>query len=160
MSRAEADIIQGLKSLAGTASGSSAIPGKVKSVDREALTCEVYDLDGFLWHGVRLQAMVPALPGVVLIPEVDSDVIMGRLEDTDCFCVLVYSKIEDVLMKISGKYMLANEAENFFGWMRTLLDTLSQAVITTPVGPGYFAPQTVQQLENIKTRFEELFKEE
>ena len=158
MSRQEADIIRSLRALA--ASAPALMPVKVLEVDRKAMTCDVTDPEGFVWYNVKLQALSPAESGVFLIPEKDSDVIIGRIDNTESFCVLVYSKIEDVCLRISGKYVMANEAENLFELVNTLLDTLVQAVVTTPAGPGNFAPQTTQQLTDIKTRFANLLKKE
>lgn len=158
MSRQEADIIKGLKAIA--ASVPLLLPGKVKEVDTGKMTCEVCDVDGFIWHDVRLQALVPAGKGMLLIPEKDSDVIIGRIDNEDCFCVLLYSRIADVYLNISGRYVIVNEAENWFELMGDLLDILSEAVISTPAGPGNFAPQVVRQLGGIKMRFEKLFKKE
>lgn len=142
------------------ASADSLIPAKVVSVDTVRMTCEVRDVDGFIWHDVRMQALIPAGKGLKLVPEEESDVIIGRIDGTDCFGVLLYSKLADVKLDISGKYVVANTAENLLGLIHALLDLLVEAVVTTPAGPGNFAPQTLQQLEQIKIRFGKLFKEE
>lgn len=158
MSKQEADIIRGLKAM--VTSTNSLIPGKVGDVDVERMTCDVCDVDGFVWHDVRMQALIPAGKGLKLVPEKNSDVIIGRIDGTDCFGVLLYSKIADVKLNISGQLALANPAENLLGLINGLLDLLSQAVMTTPAGPGNFAPPTIQKLTEIKMRFGKLFTEE
>ena len=158
MSRQEADIIKGLRAIAATAA--TLTPGIVERVDRETMTCEVRDPEGFVWYQVRLQAAIPAKSGCFLIPARESAVIIGRVDNADSYCVLLYSEIEEVCYRISGKYVLANEAENWFELFTTLLEDLSQATITTPAGPGNFAPQTVRAFTEVKTRFEKLFKKE
>lgn len=158
MSRQEAEIIKSLKAL--VASAPVLIPAKVVKVDGENRTCDVTDLEGFVWYNVRLQAVSPFDTGFFLLPEIDSDVIIGRIDNTENFCVLAYSKIQDADIRISGKYVMANSTENLFDLVNTLLDTLSQAVITTPAGPGNFAPQTVNRLTELKTHFGNLLKKE
>lgn len=158
MSKQEADIIRGFRAMAATCA--MLIPGKVQRVDREAMTCEVCDPEGFVWYDVRLQAVIPAKSGCFLIPAEGSSVIIGRIDNADSYCVLVYSELENVCCRISGKYVLANEVEDWFEVFGSLLDMLSRAVVTTPAGPGNFAPQTVQGLTELKTRFEKLFSKE
>lgn len=158
MSKQEADLIKGLRAL--VSSEAVLIPGKVESVDLEAMTCEVKDIDDFLWHNVKLQALSPVSAGAILIPEKGSYVVMGREDHADSFFILVYSNIEEVRIHISGKYVIANDVECLFDIIDTLLDTLSQAFITTPSGPGSFAPKTVNAFADIKKRFGNLLKKE
>ncbi len=80
--------------------------GKVTEIDTEQRTCtvELRNDDADL-QDVRLQAMVSEKTGVLFVPEVNSDVIVGYLDDDEAL-ILQTSKVSRVEIITSGEVLL------------------------------------------------------
>jgi len=70
----------------------------------------------------------------------------------------VLIKFGDNNVEISDKISINFGGKNFKTILDSWLDSLIQAVITTPSGPGNFAPNTVTQLNQAKTDINTLMK--
>ena len=84
-----------------------------------------------------------------------------RFSDT----VTITANKDNILMKygennieISDKISINFGDKNLKTIMDSWLDLLIQAIITTPSGPGYFAPNTITELNKVKTDLNLLMK--
>ncbi len=80
--------------------------GKVTEVDTEKRTCtvEMRNEDSDL-QDVRFQAMIAENTGVVFIPEINSDVIVGYLDEDEAY-IIKTSKVANVEIKTSAGIVL------------------------------------------------------
>lgn len=99
------EIDEAIKQMAGNKSYYQHI-GKVTDVNLDKRTCtvELRNDDADL-QDVRLQAMISEDSGVVFIPEINSDVIVGYLDENEAY-ILKTSKVSKVEIKTSGEVIL------------------------------------------------------
>lgn len=129
---------------------------KVVSVSNEF--CAV-DNDGYVYHEVRLRATIDGNSNqVILFPKVGSWVMVSRIMDEDDFFVSMVSEVERVVMSIDGKFMIKNVSIGFKDLLNDFVAEIEGAVIQTPAGAGSMAPITVQKLEAIKNKINQLFE--
>ncbi len=152
MSKELRNIGEALRGLQGPTQSFAA---KVISATDES--CKVDD-NGYTHHNVRLRAAIDANSNkVVLVPRAGSWVMISRIGGSDQFYVSQVSEVERVMMAIQGKYVVKNVATSLKTILNDLVSELKKAVITTPAGPGNFAPTTIAKLEAVNIKINQLF---
>lgn len=119
--------------------------GVVKSLDGDV--CVVDDLED-----VRLNSVIDDFQSqITVFPKLGSKVIVGMIENEDTPFLLKYSEIDRVLIKVGnqifemkdGKFTIKNNAGDLKEILNTTFETLQNAIITTPSGPGSFSPDDI-----------------
>ncbi len=86
-----------------------ALTGKVKSVDVNKRTCEVLPVnEDSMLVDVRLQAIESGNTGILIVPEENSDVIVGFLSRNDAF-VLHIQEIKNIIISVGYSQMEITE---------------------------------------------------
>lgn len=155
----------------------------VTKVDEGAFTCDLKFVSGATLSDVRLKAAIDELPdGVVEVPEVDSSVLVGVInnETNQCF-VLKCSKVAKVIGKIEStefeidkeglkfknekaeveildKVMIKVGSKSVGGVLDTFFQKLGAAQILTPAGPGTFKPDTIADINTAKADLATILK--
>ncbi len=126
----------------------------VTAVDGE--TCTV-DNNGYLLYEVRLRATVDGNNNkVVLIPKVDSYVMISRINNDDDYYISMVSEVEDVVMSIAGKFNFKNVSTSLKEVLNDFVKELKMAIITTPAGAGSVSPTTQAKLDLIDAKINNL----
>lgn len=128
-------------------------------------TCTVKLLSGLVLSDVRLKATISDdADSFLIVPKVDSEVIlMSQTGALSGLMVIKIDAVESITYKsglfefavdgTTGKVTLKKGAANFGALMESLIDTVSNAVLVTPAGPGSIDPATKTVLSQIKTSF-------
>lgn len=134
------------------------VTGIVKSIEGD--TCTV---DQFV--NVRLNTIIDDLESQFTVyPKVDSEVIMGRIEGKDTMFILQASEIDKVTIKIGeqlfemkdGKFSIKTGNVSLKSILNDGFTQLSNAVITTPSGPGAFSPADITVFNELKAQVNQL----
>lgn len=118
---------------------------------------------------VRLQAINKDFVSFFLIvPKVGSEVLCLEVENQPAETVIIkYTEIERIEVKVggaewtisnSGKFRLKNEKSNLKEILTRAFDTVSNATITTPSGPGFFSVGDKHKLAELKKQTLNLFE--
>jgi hypothetical protein len=117
--------------------------------------------------GVRYHAIVGDLNNFIrIIPKTGSEILCGIIEnDLSEAVVLAYSEIEKVIITLdgaelvmeNGKFTIKNQGADLKTILKTGFETLKNATITTPSGPGQFSPNDKLVFEQQKNKVLELF---
>jgi hypothetical protein len=104
---------------------------KVLSVDTNARTCEVEYAQGGTDPEVRLQAKMQITGGMVIIPTVGSDVIIGFLSENMAF-VIQYSEVDQIIINNGdfGGLPKIQELVNRINLLENDNNTLKQVLTT------------------------------
>lgn len=145
---------------------------RVTEVDETLRVCSVEPLNGdAMLYDVRLQAVQEAADGVVIVPAVDSWVVVTFLGDNDGY-VAATSTVSKVLWTVekqtleysaSGLKLASDQAgyteqvEALLDTLGKLIDTLLQFQLSTNMGPTITVmPQVVSALNQHKTAFDQV----
>ena len=139
------------------------ITAKVLSIEND--TCTVELESKLVLSDIRLKATISDdTDSFLIIPKVNSEVIiMSQTGELSGLMVIKVDSIENIQYKKGafefevdgtlGKVTLKKGATNFGTLINNLIDTVSNAQIVTPNGPGTINPITQAQLLEIKTAF-------
>ncbi len=141
--------------------------GIIKEVQGVTCTVEREGLPELL--DVRLQAVDKDFVSFIfIVPKVGSEVLCLEVENQPAETVIVkYTEIERIEIKVAGaewiissngKITLKNEKADLKDILTTAFDTVSNATITTPSGPGFFSPNDKIKLEELKQDTLKLFE--
>lgn len=124
-------------------------------------TCETSDgIDD-----IKLNAIDDKLGSKLTVyPKIGSQIIYGRLNDTDDLFVIKYSEIDRVVIKIEeqefemkeGKFRILNKEANLKNILNDLFQTLENAIIQTPSGAGKFIEVNTQVFKDLKQKTNQL----
>lgn len=148
------------------------VVGRVTEVDEQARVCSVEPLNGdAMLYDVRLQAAQDNADGVVLVPAVNSWVVVTFLADNDGY-VAERTTVEKVLWTVdkqtleftakglklaSDQAAYTEQVEALLDTMGKLIDTLLQFQLSTNMGPTISVmPQVVSALNQHKTAFDQI----
>ncbi|TSE05676.1 hypothetical protein [Aquimarina algiphila] len=117
--------------------------------------------------GVRYHSIIGNIDQYMRItPKQGSKVLCAIIEnDISEAVIIAYSEIDSVQIKIQGaefevkqgKFTIKNEAVNLKDIISNGFDTLINAIITTPSGPGDFSPADKTKFEELKSKTTQLF---
>lgn len=128
-------------------------------------TCDVEISSGLNVSDVRLKTTSDELGDYLIIePKLGSWVtVLSQSGDLTSLIVIKVDSVEKIIYKkglfefeingTSQKVTLKNGTANFGILINNLIDTVSNAQIITPNGPGSVNPVTKAQLQQIKTAF-------
>jgi hypothetical protein len=134
-------------------------------VSTQETTCTVKLVSELVLTDVRLCATINKSADLfVMVPKIGSEVVLmsqtGKLSGlivikVDAIESISYKKgqFEFAIEEISGKVTLKNSGVNFGSLVGNLVDTVSNAIIDTPSGPGSINAVTKLQLQQLKTQF-------
>ena len=146
------------------------VPGQVVAVDEAAFTCDV-EVNGLTVYDVRLRAALQSGDdGLLLIPKTNSWVLIGRIgKSKNQWATLMYSDLESaqfdmrtfkMQMDGNGLYLWSLAAGNTMaGLMSDFIIELTNMQVVTPAGTGTVSPTNIANLNLIKTKFLNLFKD-
>lgn len=148
------------------------VVGRVTEVDEALRVCSVEPLNGdAMLYDVRLQAVQEAVDGLVIVPSVDSWVVVTFLGDNDGY-VAATSTVSKVLWTVekqtleysaSGLKLASDQAgyteqvDALLDTLGKLIDTLLQFQLSTNMGPTIAVmPQVVSALNQHKAAFDQV----
>lgn len=140
--------------------------GKVKELNGTTCIVERENLPPLL--DVRFQALEGNFNNhFLIIPAIGSEVVCLSLDGESAeTCIVQYTEIESVEISIgggvlkveNGKLQFKNEVADLKELLTELLAELKTGVITTPSGPGNFAPNHQVKFEELKTKVIQLLE--
>jgi hypothetical protein len=141
------------------------LPITAEVVSVQENTCTVKLVSELVLSDVRLCATISEDTDLfVLVPKIGSEVVLisqtGKLSGlmvikVDAIQTIKYKKgtFEFIIDGTTGKVTLKKQGANFGGLINELIDAVSNAQIITPNGPGSINPTTINQLSQIKSKF-------
>lgn len=139
----------------------------VAEVDESDYSCTVKDFANNEYPGVRLKSSVDARNGFIIVPKINSEVIVSSLksDSTACF-VVVFGEVEKVINTISGTaftinkdgFVIKRSAESLKKIISNLIDQINTITVPTGTGPSG-VPVNATAFSAIKTRLDNLFTE-
>lgn len=146
--------------------GAPSIVGKVVEVDEAGRLCTVEPINNdAVLYDVRLQAEQSATDGVVIIPAVDSYVVVTMLGESDGY-VAQRSRVDKIVWTVEGQTLeytkdglklasadaaYTEQVETLLDTLAALIDTLLQFQLSTNMGPTISVmPQVVTALNQHK----------
>jgi len=148
------------------------VVGRVTEVNESARVCSVAPLNGdAMLYDVRLQAVHGAADGVVLVPAVDSWVVVTFLAENDGYVAerTTVTKVlwtvekqtleftADGLKLASDQAAYTEQVEALLDTLGKLIDTLLQFQLSTNMGPTIAVmPQVVSALNQHKAAFDQV----
>lgn len=183
-------IAETIKKLAASGDEVYTIPCKVTAIDETERTCDVQPLNGDAEiFGVRLQANLSDEKGVCVFPKSGSEVLVTFINKKTGYVALC-SEVDKVVGKfgtfeytqddqgfeasIGGQsFSITNQSVKIDGFLESvgagsglktvlfdLIDKLSSATITTPLGPstGVFDPTIIASFQLLKIEFAKFLK--
>ncbi|NLF42665.1 MAG: hypothetical protein GX587_08215 [Bacteroidales bacterium] len=178
MGRKDNEFIDALKQVLKGDKDAMFIPAKVIDVDKKYAVCEI-EVMGLKYSDVSLRSIVSDNTGVILYPELKSEVIVARMPGSNRFFVVKVERVESVKVIIGTTVITADETgfsllsdktsvkgtssaleiktanENLKSILADMLDAISQITVTTGVGPSG-TPVNVMDFTSIKTRLNNL----
>ncbi len=141
--------------------------GRVKTVSGITCTVERENLPDLL--DVRLQAIDKDFDSFFLVvPKVGSEVLCLEVENQPAETAIVnYTEIERIEIKVAGakwliskkgKITIKNKSADLKEILTATFDTVMNATITTPSGPGFFSTQDKFKLKDLKEDTLRLFE--
>lgn len=125
MEKAE-QIRNALKKMAGEFAPDNGMLAQVKSVDEEAMTCDLYDEESELdFYDVRLRPVLDGEECMTIIPKVDSWVLAVRIEDSDDWVIVSVGEADKWRLKI-GEAVIEQNSTGLL--IQKADDTLKQVI--------------------------------
>lgn len=104
----EKDLAEIRQAFFGTDNSTGAFTAKIKSVDADKRLCIVVDHEDMEYEEVLLYSVENVdLKGFVMIPKVDSTVLVSRIGGSNELYVAMFSEVEKVLLTIGDKVEVA-----------------------------------------------------
>jgi hypothetical protein len=163
----EERIRQGMIDMASKHGPAQIVTGTVLDVDETQDTCTVTTVDGLEIPEVQLRATInpDEKKAWVLLPAVNSEVLIGNIENGTQWCVLMVSEITGIRSEVNNtvfevdgeKFQLSNDQENLSTLIGDLITTIREMVFTTNVGPTIQLVND-QAFQSLQTRFNNLLK--
>lgn len=140
-------------------------PGIVKKIS--GVTVDV-EIDGLIYEGVQLQANeAEGTKGILVKPSIDSVVLVQRIMNSNDFCVILYSKIDELIQETSkAKVVINDDGIGIYAGGENLLDVLidfAEACTSerhlTKAGPTItMSAESTMRFEAIKNRLQKLLQ--
>lgn len=134
---------------------------EVLNVNETNDTCTVGN-----YEEVRLNSVIDTMDSKFTVyPKKGSQVVIGRLENSDAAFVISCSEIDKVVIKIKEqhfemadeKFVIKNGQADLKKILSESLAQLQRAIITTPAGPGNFSPADAQKFSDLDEKVKQLF---
>lgn len=158
----EADILKQLNSIIDNKLSEIKIHSKVCVVSninetKRTCTCTPVNDDAEIFN-VRLQAIISGTTGIFAVPKDGSKVIVDFFNDLSG-AVTVTSEIDKFQVIADGKLKIEGNGTSLkTDILNELISVLKAAIITTPSGPGAFAPNTITALTAVDTKINTLLE--
>lgn len=157
------------------------LTGVCRNVDEAELVMDVIpDIDeDAVIHNVRLRAITDVADGCVIIPEEESDVVIGSIYGSGYYCLLQASKVKKVIIKMgnadvlvmndeiyakvgntvhkmtASTHQIDTGQESMKQLLTDLIEEIKLITVTTAAGPSG-TPINNPQLDAIKQRIPKL----
>ena len=143
------------------------ITGTVKDLDETEETCTVTTVDDQEIAEVRLRATINSAESNawILLPVVESEVLIGNIENGSEWCVLmvsevskIHSEVGNIVLELDGeKVQISNDQESLSGLISDLIAAIRQMVFVTPAGNTTTLINDLT-FQTLQTRFKNLLK--
>jgi hypothetical protein len=148
-----------LKEMASLHGPLQSILATVKSVDEADGTCILVDDDGLEMFDVRLKPVLTESESVMMIPAVDSFVLIGRIEDDEEWLLLACEKLdkyrltvdESIIEMTSDGIKVSKAGESLKSILNDLLEAIKTLTVPTGTGPSG-TPINEAQFTSIENR--------
>lgn len=114
----------------------------VKDVDEDAGTCNLLDEDGQIIPNVRLRPVLNENRAVLMVPKVQSQVLIIQIEDQDDWMVIGVDQVEKFLwitesasLEISDKISINANNKSMAELIDQLFEKIKAMSFSTPSGP-------------------------
>ncbi|MBT1702963.1 hypothetical protein [Chryseosolibacter indicus] len=154
----EAEIRERLKQMASEVGPDTTMIAQVKSVDEDAMTCELYDDEsGLDFYDVRLRPVIDGKQSLTLVPKINSWVLAVRLEDSEDWMIIACGEFEKFKLSCDTIEINGGEKGGLVNWpdAKVQLDLVKQLitglqnVLSTPINePGNGSPSAFQAALN------------
>lgn len=133
------------------------VPGRVIAINEDD-TIEVQFSDDSIVDDCRLKAVVKDGNKVLLIPAVDSIVLVGRIENSDEFIVVAVDEVSKMLMVVGSKkfeltsagFLIASGDDTLKDVISLVIQAVQAVVVMQGRNPDYIKlQQAVTKLNNI-----------
>lgn len=159
----KSQIRQGLKKLAAEHGPLQTMLVQVTSVNEDEFICNVIDDDVEIFD-VRLRPVLNGNTGIVLIPTLQSWVLITRIEEDQEWCVIGVDEVDKVIMvvgecrfEINDGFLIKKGTETLKKIFDDLIAQIKLIVVPTNVGPSG-NPLNGTAFDAIKTRADNLLK--
>lgn len=141
------------------------LPATVTKVTESNLSCSVVDMEGIELFEVMIQCH--SENPLQIIPSVGSNVLIGRIGDSEQWSILVHSEISKFEIPTEGTIfrvqndgiVLQKEGDSLRSMISDLIESLVSLVLITPAGNGSISPADVASLNALGTRFKNLLED-
>jgi len=165
MSRNKEQIIKHLRGLNPQATQTIAAIVNACNETERTINCTA---DGIEYTDVRLTAINDSNETSCIVPAVDSWVLIAFIENSQTDAVVIaYSQIDKIILKSdklnttidlkTGLLNIANNDISLIDIFSSFITELKNAIITTPSGAGSVSPTTITKLNQVETKFKQLF---
>jgi hypothetical protein len=128
----------------------------VVSVDESELTC-VVDNDGTEIFDVQLRPVINGKESVTLIPKVDSQVLMARIEEDEAWMVIAADEItklrcvvDDCEFEIENGFLIKKGEDSLKQIIQLIIEAVQQIVVMQGNNPDYAKlVQATEKLNNV-----------
>lgn len=159
------DIKEQLQRFSAQFGPSAVLPAIVKNTNDDG-TIEIEFADGSRIDDVQLKAVTGGVNQFVVMPAIDSNVLVGRISSSDEYVLLAASEIVSVDVKInntrlfiSDKFTIQAGTEDLLQILKDLIQAMINEKHQTNTGPTIsLTPASILRYNDIKTRFETLLK--
>lgn len=154
MTKKQRELIDALKKLSHT--DTIIIPAIVKEVDEEEGTIVAATATGLEIADVRLRSVIGDNDGVLIFPQVDSSVLMARIQESNYFVVISMEKVDKIQYFVEDKFFEMDkdglEVSAGDESLKKCLDDLLDEIVTI------YAPMNKSAFMDIKQRLATLLK--
>lgn len=154
MTKTQRELIDALKKLSHT--DTIIIPAIVKEVDEEEGTIVAATATGLEIADVRLRSVIGDNDGVLIFPQVDSSVLMARIQESNYFVVISMEKVDKIQYFVEDKFFEMDkdglEVSAGDESLKKCLDDLLDEIVTI------YAPMNKSAFMDIKQRLAKLLK--
>lgn len=167
MGKVENDIKQGLEQIAKKFGPSVLLMGKVLSINEDDHTIAVELQNDVVIDDVRLKSVIKGGNYKVVFPSESSNVLIGKIDDTEEWVLVAYESVEAFKIKIGTREFnftgsglgLKNGSENLKSVLQDLIQAIQNiTVICAAAGSPSSVPANVVALTTISNRLNSLLQ--
>jgi hypothetical protein len=129
------------------------MPAVVTAINEDD-TIAVQFTNGSILDDVRMKAVIKDGSKFLLIPKINSNVLVGKIQNSDEYVLLTVHEIDNVEFIIGGKFLFKNDADNLLQLMQDFIQAALEERHMTNVGPTInLTPDSIARYTALQTRF-------